>query len=136
MDDLYWNSSGDFVLDPVDNDLMDTKKLNYRGAIQRILTRLQSSKGDWKSSPQTGANLKRYVGMPNSAEIGREIENAILNELVRSGLVSPQELTVQAFPISEGAIATIVQVTPAGQRESITLVHSYNLVDNKLTMRN
>lgn len=136
MHDLYWDDSGDLVLDQDELDLKDTKKENYRGAIQRIQTRIKSSKGDWKGSPQTGANLLRFNGMPNTRETGAEMESALMNELTRGSLLLPAELEVVAFPISDRAIAAFVRVSPLGQSEAITLVNSYDLANNKVSVRN
>jgi hypothetical protein len=136
MHDLKWSSSGDFVLDEVELDLKDTRDENYRGAIQRVQARLQSSKGDWQGSPQTGAGLKKYAGLPNTPEVGRDLQNAISNELMRGSLLSPQEVRVDVFPISRTSIATLVHIAPLGQRETITLINSYDLADNKVSPRN
>jgi hypothetical protein len=136
MHDLKWSSSGDFVLDENELDLKDTRDENYRGAIQRIQTRLQSSKGDWRASPQTGANLKTYAGLPNTPTTGAEVQNAIVNELMRGSLLRPQEVQVDVFPLSESAMATLVRISPLGQRETITLINSYDLADNKISPRN
>lgn len=136
MHDLYWDDSGDICLDQDDKDLKDTKKENYRGAIQRVQARIGSSKGDWSGSPQTGANLRRFHGRPNSAETGRAIESALTNELVRGSFLLPNEVEVSAFPISKTHIATFVRISPLGQAEAITLINSYDLADNKVSVRN
>ena len=134
--DLRWSDSGDLVLDADDGDLKDTRRENFQAAIQHIETRLQSTPGDWRTSPQTGAGLKRFAGRPSTAEVGAEIETAILNELTRSGLFSPTELEVQVFPISKTKLACMVFVRPAGQRETMQIVVSYDLQDNKISLRN
>lgn len=136
MHDLSFSSSGDFMLDANDLDIKDTKRDNYQGAIQRIQTRIQSNKGDWRHSPQTGGDLSKFAGLPNKPEVGQEIELQMVNELVRGGLLSPRELIVQAFPISPSQVAVFVQVTPSGQRETIRLISSYSLSDNKVSVRN
>lgn len=136
MVDLYWSDSGDFMLDSRDRDLLDTKEKNLQAVLQKIETRLNSSRGDWRQNPQLGATLSRFAGRPNTPEVGAEMETVIKNELVRGGLFSPNELTVQVFPISENALAAFVQVQPAGGRETAQLVISYSLQDNKLSLRN
>lgn len=136
MVDLRWSDSGDLVLDDNDGDLLDTSKENMQAAIQHIEARLQSSRGDWAGAPQTGATLKRFAGRPNTAEVGVEMENAILNELTRGGLFKPTELTVNVFPLSPTAIAAMVAVRPTGQRETMQIVISYDLQDNKVSLRN
>lgn len=134
--DLRWTDAGDLMLDDRDNDLKDTAEENLQGAIQHIEARLQSTKGDWRHSPYTGTGLKRFAGRPNTPELGAEMETAILNELTRGGLFSPGEIKVQVFPVSQEALAAFVQVKPGGGRETMQLVISYNLQDNKVSVRN
>ena len=136
MVDLRWIDSGDFSLDPRDKDLKDTREENLQSALQKVEARLQSSKGDWAKSPQTGANLKQFAGRANTPELGAEMETVIKNELIRGGLFRPNELTVQVFPISETQLAAFVQVRSTGSREATQLVISYSLQDNKVSLRN
>lgn len=134
--DFRFSDSGDFVLDTRDNDLMDTKEENFQGAIQRIVNRLQSSKGDWKASPQTGASLIRFAGRPNSPSVGAEIEIAVKNEFIRDGFLRSGEVSVQVFPISKTALGILVHITPDGQRQTMQIALSYDLQDNKVSLRN
>ena len=136
MVDLRWSDSGDLMLDSNDNDLKDTAKENLQAAVQHIQARLQSTRGDWAGSPETGASLTRFVGKHSTPELGQEMETVILNELVRGGLFRPNEIRVQVFPISKQALAAIVAVTPAGQRETVQIAISYDLQDNKVSLRN
>jgi len=134
--DLRWSDAGDFVIDSEDGDLKDTSKENMQSAIQHIQARLQSTVGDWANSPSTGAGLKRFAGQHSSAELGAQMETTILNELTRGQLFRPSEVEVHAFPISEKAIACMIFVRPAGQRETMQIAISYNLQDNKISVRN
>lgn len=133
--DLRWSDSGDFVIDTNDNDLKDTSKENYQGAIQHIETRLQSNPGDWASSPETGTKLNRFVGKPNTAATGADIETAIYNGLTRGGFISPAEIQVTAFPISVHSIMSMVYLRPKGQQQVMQIPISYNLQDNKISLR-
>jgi len=136
MNDFRWIDSGDFMLDSRDTDLKDTSEENLQSALQKIEAKLQSTKGDWKNNSQLGADLKQFAGRPNTPEVGAEMETVIINELVRGGLFSPNELTVQVFPISKTQLAAFVQVQPTGTREATQLVISYSLTDNKVSLRN
>ena len=136
MTDFRWSSSGDFVLDSEDQDILDTSRENFQGAIQRLQNRIGSRKGDWQHAPSVGATLHRFVGKPNTPEVGAEIQQAIVNELTRGNLLTPNELEVQVFPISKTSIMVFVRVVPRGQRETISLIASYDLTDNKISMRN
>ena len=63
--DLYWTEGGDFVLGD-NGDFEDTHLDNYRGLLQRVLTRIKSHRGDWALQPSVGAGLGRFAGKPNS----------------------------------------------------------------------
>lgn len=134
--DLRWSDAGDLVVDSEDNDLKDTSKEKLQAAIQHIEARLESSSGDWKTSPDTGAGLKRFAGKQSSPELGRQMEVVIMNELTRGQLFRPSEVEVRAFPLSERAIACMIFVRPDGQRETMQIAISYNLQDNKVSLRN
>lgn len=133
--DFRWSSSGDLVIDS-DGDLKDTAKENYQGAIQRLEARLQSSRGDWKFSPTLGASLSRFAGKPNTADVGAEVQQAVLSELMRGGFLSPREVTVHVFPLSVSQLAVVVDVAPAGERETLRILVGYDLTDNKISVRN
>lgn len=136
MVDLRWSDSGDLMLDIRDNDLLDTKEQNLQSAMQKIEARIQSTKGDWRLNPSLGASLKKFAGRPNTAEVGAEIESVLRNELTRGGLLAPGELSVRVFPISPHQVAAFIQVQPNGTRETMQLVISYSLQDNKVSVRN
>ena len=112
--DMRWSDSGDYVVDTNDNDLKDTARENMQAALQHVQARMESTKGDWLYSPETGASLKRHAGRHNSEEVGLEMQNDILNELVRGGFLSPSEVQVQVFPMSETALAAILYIKPHG----------------------
>ena len=133
--DLRWTDSGDLMLDPRDKDLKDTRHENLQSALQHIEARLQSTRGDWKGSPATGANLMRFAGRPNTAALGAEIEDAVLNELTRGGLFSPSEVVVQVFPVDRSTIGIFVRLNPVGTRGAIQLVLDYSLQDTKISVR-
>lgn len=134
--DLRWSDSGDLFLDPLDNDLKDTKKELMQAAIQHLQARLKSSPGDWKHSPQTGAGLDSFAGRANTPTLGADIESRIVNELTRGGFFRFDELRVQAFPENKHSIGIFIQVFPRGQRETMQVVISYSLQDNKISVRN
>jgi len=134
--DLHWSDSGDLLLDPLDNDLKDTKHNLMQAAIQHLQARLQSTPGDWKHSPETGAGLDSFAGRANSPTTGADIESRVMNELTREGFFLPEELVVQAFPLDKHSIGLYIRVTPRGQREGMQVVISYSLQDNKVSVRN
>lgn len=134
--DLLWNDSGDFNIDPIRKDIADTVSINYRALIQQITTRVQSSSGDWRLQPSLGANINKYVGKPNSQELGIAIKNSVTNSLISHGFLRASELQIEVFPIAEREIAILILVQPSGDRNQIRLAFSYNSQDNKIVPRN
>jgi hypothetical protein len=134
--DLYFTSAGDYFLDPDVNDLLDTRKIKLRCLIQRVMTRIRASKGDWRSQPQIGAQIAGFAGRPNTAETAEEIKSMLSNELMVDGFLKPNEVAIEIFPVSKRQIAIILQIRPMGQIEEVFLSFTYDARDNKLVARN
>lgn len=134
--DLLWSDAGDLGLDETRKDLADTTSLPYRAMIQQILTRVQSSAGDWRLQPSIGANLNRFLGKPNTPTLGTNIKNSVVNALTSGAFLRASELQVEVFPISKQEIAILVIIQPSGDRSQIRLAFSYNSQDNKVIPRN
>lgn len=133
--DLYFTAEGDYVLSP-DGDLLDTKRALYRGFIQQVLTRLQSSRNDWRDQPDTGANFGEFVGLPNTRETGDLIISRVSSELIREGLVSQNDLNVDVVPLNANSIMVLVTLIPPGSSQAAFLSFTYDMRDNKLIPRN
>ncbi len=134
--DLLWTDAGDLFLDENREDLADTTSLSYRAMIQQILTRVQSSTGDWRLQPSIGANLNKFLGKPNTQALGVNIKNSVTNALTSGAFLRATELQVEVFPLSKKEIAILVIVQPSGDRAQIRLAFSYNSQDNKVIPRN
>lgn len=134
--DLVWTDAGDYTVDTVRGDLQDTTSLQYRAFVQQIVTRIQSSSGDWRLQPSVGTDLNRYLGKPNTSKLGADIKNSVMGSLTRGGMMSANELVVEVFPISKHQIAILLRIQPSGDREQIRLSFTYNSQDNKVIPRN
>ena len=134
--DLYFTSAGDYVLDSGSGDFKDTLRVKLRSLIQRITTRIQSTKGDWRLQLDVGANLMEFAGQRNTAEVGERIRRAVMAGLTSDGFLSGNELNVQVFPVSKTAVAIVVRVVPIGQIEEVYVSFTYDARDNKLVPRN
>lgn len=134
--DLAWADTGDYAVDPVKGDLQDTTSLQYRAFIQQIVTRIQSSRGDWRLQPTIGTDLDRYLGKPNTSKLGTDIRNSVMGSLTTGGLMAAGELTVDVFPIDKHQVAILLRIQPSGDREQIRLSFTYNSQDNKVIPRN
>jgi hypothetical protein len=134
INDLYFSEAGDFFVDD-NGDLRDTKFDAYRGLIQRVDTRILSSRGDWAPEPGVGANLSDFLGKKNNARIGQAIKERIENELRQEDLLRAGEFAVDVVPIASEQIAILVIITPPGITGQITRLFSYSLRDNKIYLR-
>lgn len=133
---MMWSDSGDYVIDPVKEDLQDTTSLSYRAFIQEITTRIQSNTGDWRLQPTIGTNLDKFLGKPNTSKIGIEIQNTVSSALTRGGFIASSEFTIDVFPIDKHQIAILLLIRPSGDRDQIRLSFTYNSKDNKVIPRN
>lgn len=134
--DLYFTDDGDFVLDQDSYDFKDTMRDQYRGLIQTVNTRMRSNKGEWNLQREVGANLSDFFGKNNTAEIGNQIQNRVINTLIKGGLIAPKDLEVIVLPTSKFLVAIIVVITPPGVAEKIILTYTYNTRDNHTLPRN
>lgn len=142
--DLVWTDDGDFSLENdvprgalgerAGGDFRDTKKLKYRGWLQRVQTRLESSALDWQYL-NVGANLESFRGAKNSKATGDAIKMRILNELTRDDLIRPHEMKIDVVPLSPTQIGVILIVTPPGSGEAITFTYSFSLKDTQVIPR-
>ena len=135
MQDFRFSDSGDFMVDEDDNDLRDTRGENMQSIQQHIAARIQSSKGDWRTSPGLGVSLIRFAGRPNTPEVGAEIQTAVVNELIRGGLFAANEIDVQVFPFNRHHVGVYIVIQPRDGRETMQLLISYSLQDNKVSLR-
>lgn len=134
--DLLFTDSGDYKFDSVTSDFADTTEIPYRAFVQQIATRVSSTRGDWRLQPNIGASLTQNLGRPNSPELGRQIQLAVINSLTQDAFIKSSELKVEVFPIAKNQIAILVLVQPVGDREQIRLSFTYNTKDNKVLPRN
>ncbi len=133
--DLYFTETGDFFLD-TNGDLADTSKDLYRGLVQRIDTRMKSSKQDWATQPSVGAGLTDFLGKRNTAELGQVIKSRVYSELYQEDLLRAGEVVVETFPISKTQVGISIIISPPRSSGRIALIYSYDMRDNKLMMRN
>jgi len=132
--DLYFSDDGDFSLGS-NNDLEDTNKYDYRGFMQRILTRLSSKKREWAQAAHLGANLSDFVGKPNTEEIGNRIQDRIYSVLLQEDLLYGHEFTIDVVPVTKYEVAIIMVITPPRNEGGIVLTFSYDMRNNRLIPR-
>jgi hypothetical protein len=131
--DLYFTDTGDFVLGE-NLDFRDTKNDHLRGFLQKAVTRVMSSHGDWRLQPQVGANLQEFLGKQNNRATGEAIRSRVHNELVSSGLLRAGEFIVDVFPVTKSSVAVVIVVHHT--RPELTITFTYDFRDNKVSPRN
>lgn len=132
--DSYWSQDGDYHFD--NGDLRDTTVEQYRGAVQQIISRLMSSRGDWAIHPDLGADISSFLGRPNTRETAEEMRRGILGELVREGMVSSRDIVIDIVPIARHSVMILIRFLPPDSTKAINIAFTYNLSENKLTSRN
>jgi hypothetical protein len=133
--DFYFTDSGDFCLD-TNGDIKTTKNILYRGLLQRVLTRLQSQKGEWATQRTIGANIGNFLGKPNTRAVATKIQNTIVAELSRDDLLRSSEYVVDIFPVSSSKIVIVIVISPARSSGELALTLTYDLRTNRLIPRN
>ncbi len=133
--DLYFTEAGDFFLDVDTGDLADTSNDFYRGFIQRIDTRVSAAKGDWKYQPLIGVSLTDYTGKQNTADLGRQIKQAVYGELIQDDLLRPGEFSIDVLPVADDQLMIGVFIALPGTQHSITRTYTYSVRDNKIDVR-
>lgn len=82
---------------------------NYRTAEQDLKNRTLTQLTDWRSHPNIGANLEKFIGKPNTRENGKEISDAIKRSLMYDGRFKPSDTMVYVIPITQDKVQLIVQ---------------------------
>jgi hypothetical protein len=131
--DLFWSQEGDFVLDGP--RLLTTKNQPYRNLVQRVLNRLQWTKGDWILNPEEGSRLQEFFGQPNTAENAGRIKTMIMSELRRDGLLGASEFQVDIVPTSKSSIVVFISLKPLDSQKTVRLNFSYSFAENKFIPR-
>ena len=135
LDDFRWTSEGDFALDTISGDFLSTKNEAYQGLIQKVLTRIGANRGDWAQQATVGANLEDFRGEPSNPEVAQQIIERIRTELVGTGVLTEQELELDAVPAGDNRVIIVLFITPAGSSRSIALSFNYDLRNNKVAER-
>lgn len=107
--DLRITPDGDLIVK--DNDLATIE--GFEAAAQNVYCRLMSSDPEWYME-QIGANLEDLLGKPNTRETATEGEDMIKDVLTSDGLVSYEDLYVQAVPLDKSTLVFYVYFKPDG----------------------
>lgn len=134
INDLYFTEGGDFFVG-ANGDLEDTKKHQYRGFIQKVLTKIKSTKGEWRLQPQLGANISFILGKKNTKEQADRLKSFILKELIKDSFISAKEINISVFPGSKETLIGIIEINPADTQKKFMLSFTYDFRDNRIHSR-
>lgn len=135
INDLYFTEDGDYVLS-ASGDLEDTKNHNYRGFIQKILTRVMSTKGEWRLQRNLGANASKVLGKKNTPEQAERLRSAIHAELIRDSFINSKDIKVIVFPSGPESLVVIIEIEASNSQRKFTLNFTYDFRDNRIVPRN
>lgn len=74
---------------------------------QEVLVRLKTQKGDFLLSPEMGASLERFIGLPNEPSTHIAIQAALETELQRGSLIFGAQIEV--VPIGPNEVLIVVE---------------------------
>jgi hypothetical protein len=95
--DFKWVNVGDFAFSS--GDVLDTYNSFGEGFIQEVLTRIDSSFGDWKTNRELGSTLSNHEGMSNTEATGRSLEASVQGCLTKDGFLTLSDFTVTSVPV-------------------------------------
>ena len=134
--DIFITSNGDIAFDSAKGDIKVADSRGLEIFRQAAMRRIMSSKGDFVTAPEIGANLKNFTGFRNTAETGSLIKSSILSSLVVDNLFASAGIDVKVFPLSESNVGVmIIGRVSAFEGDGFVISASYDLRDNKLIPR-
>lgn len=105
--DIKVGSTGDLLVDDTGDLTLGTPQETFT---QMLDMRIKTSALEMSMSPYFGCNLRKYVGKPNTKEIGDKIEQSIRYGLTNDGFIQPEDLVVDVVPVSLEKVAALVRV--------------------------
>ena len=134
--DMGFTMDGDLVVNDEVGDFEQVGTSSHALTRQQIYMRLSSSPGEWLNHRMTGIDMKRYVGLPNSASTGAMIQAAIVAELTRDNLIDSNNIEVKVFPANKHALGILISAKiPTVSHKDFVMMFSWDIRDNSLIPR-
>lgn len=132
--DFLCDDDGDLVLMDGDLQLADP----VRSLVQWITFRLRTSFADWQRiNPNVVADLQEFVGQKNSAELGKLIEQAVVNSLTFLSPLPMSELDIDVVPVNIDEVAINIKIlnvnTPDGFVGEVRVSFKLDLLEGEMT---
>lgn len=133
MSDWKTGTDGDLTLDKGAIDLTDHES---ETAKQNILFRLQTGLFDYVLEPEIAAGLDEFIGRPNRADVGEDIQRAVTRALIRDSQFPINSIAVEVVPLSGTTMGIYVFHEPpfSGTGLPVTVTVSFDLTAGLVTL--
>lgn len=126
--DFLWADSGDFSIQS--GDLRDSREVQGLGFIEEVSRRVSSSYGDWKLTPEEGANIAVNKGKNNEESTWKSIKDSITYALILDDFLSIPDFQVYVAPVGINEVAVRIEFSHNIKRyldprlDSVKLIYS------------
>ncbi len=126
--DLWFSDIGDLEVDR-SGDLKDTKNSYGKAVLQEVRDRLRGNFGDWKLTPQLGANVKEFLGESGTqANINRIVER-VIEAITFDGLLD--QASVDIIPLQIGDSTVLFRIIVVTREGELTSTFSFDTNENR-----
>lgn len=131
MSDWKTDDDGDLVLERGDIAIATEPE----SVKQDIIFRLKTGQFDYAPDPEVAAGLDRFIGLPNTAETGSLVRQAVVRALTRNSAILENSLAVEVIPLSLHTIGIYVFASPqfSGIFDPINLAFTMDLTQGDIT---
>ena len=108
--DLEWDKNGDFVISDI-GDLKSTEDDTIASMVAEVKSILMSDFYDWEKHPGYAANLRDFIGEPNTPEVAQAIEGRISTSLHINKIVDLSDIYVRVIPVGPEELLVILSLS-------------------------
>ena len=107
-----------------------------RTAVQDVMFRMRSQRGELKTQPDFGASLEAFIGQANTRELGRRMQSEIFRALTRDNRFAPATVRVEVAPIAHDEVVALIGLLDLVEGLSGSLIVSFraDLSDGNITL--
>lgn len=126
--DLWFSEIGDLEVDR-SGDFKDTKVVYGRAILQEVRDRLRGSFGDWKLTPQFGANVKDFLGESGTLANINRIVTRVIEAITFDGLLD--QASVDVIPLQLGDSTVLFRIIVVTKEGELTSTFSFDTNENR-----
>ncbi len=130
-----WKTGIDGDLDLTKGSI-DTTADEGETAKQNILFRLQTGLYGYDPEPSIAAGLDEFIGRPNRADVGGDIERAVARALTTDGEFPASSFTVEVIPLTKTTMGIYIFHEPkfTGIGQPVTVTVTFDLTVGLITL--